>query len=91
MLNTGDHLALALRGLAAALAQRGDAPAGLADEHAAAFARLAGRRHGPDWEAAVAALMPADAPLARLAAAGLDALSIHVCWAMAGWPLPAGW
>lgn len=78
MLNAGGHLALALRGLAAALAGRAGAPAGLAAEHAGQFAALAGRAHGPDWESVVAALTPPDAPLARLAAAGLDRLAIRV-------------
>lgn len=69
MLNAGQHLTLALTGLAASLASRDPALNGLAADHAAAFAGLAGQRFGDDWPAVAARHGGTDLPLPRLTAA----------------------
>lgn len=77
MLNAGQHLTLALTGLAASLAGRDASLAALARDHGAAFASLCGQRFGPDWQAVVAASAAPTLPLPRLAAAlsGLPAIA----------------
>ena len=79
MLNAGQHFTLALTGLAANLASRDPALAGLAADHAAAFAGLAGQPYGSDWQSVVVRLGDPALPLPRLsaalAAAGLPAIA----------------
>ena len=86
MLNAGQHLTLALTGLAASLARRDPALAGLAADHAAAFAGLAGQPHGADWPVVVSRHGNPSWPLPRLAAAlaaaGLPAITLHLLLAI---------
>lgn len=79
MLNAGQHLTLALTGLAANLARRDPALAGLAVDHAAAFAGIAGQPYGNEWQSVVTRLGEPSLPLPRLtaalAAAGLPTIA----------------
>uniref|UniRef100_UPI0018CC3A0C hypothetical protein n=1 Tax=Sandarakinorhabdus oryzae TaxID=2675220 RepID=UPI0018CC3A0C len=86
MLSAGQHLNLALTGLAASLASRAPALAGLAADHAAAFAGIAGQRFGPDWQSVVTWLGDPAQPLPRLATAltnaGLPAITLQLLLAI---------